>query len=200
MTWTPPDDLDVLRSHIAERLVAAVTDRDAGWRTPTFATVGVDGGPRARTVVLRAIDNDRRRLVIYTDRRSAKIREIGVIDRVALSFWDSRANQQLRITGRASVVLPGPEVSAAWDALPVASRLPYLAELAPGAHPTRPEAGWPDNAGDPLTDTDAGRAVFALLAVAWTDWDWLWLGQNGHRRAHWHWGPADDLRGDWVVP
>lgn len=209
MTETPPTNLNTLRSHIADRLADAITNRDAGWRTPTLATIGIDGGPRARTVVLRSVDVLRCRLLIYTDQRSAKMHEIKATDRVALSFWDAHINQQLRLTGRASVVPPGPDVNAAWVALPVASRLPYLVGLPPGHHLTQPDCNQPENRGGrALTpaETDDGRDVFTLLAIVWTAWDWLWVGRSEHRRAQWNWEPADnpqavgDCQGNWVVP
>lgn len=203
MSWIPPDDLEALRGEIAEHLADAVTQSGSGWRTPILATTGLNGGPQARTVVLRSLYHGQRQLTIYTDHRSTKVQEIQSDNRVAMTFWDPSSGQQLRITGHASLIMSGPEVDSAWENLSTASRLPYLAASTPGKPRANAGAGWSDDLIEQhLThaDTEMGRAVFTLLTVSWTTWDWLWLGRNGHRRALWRWGPAGDRQGDWVVP
>jgi len=56
--------LDEIRADAFRLIARGVADRRSPFRTPTLATVGVDGRPRLRTVVLRAFDAAARRIVV----------------------------------------------------------------------------------------------------------------------------------------
>jgi pyridoxamine 5'-phosphate oxidase len=64
--------------------------------------VAPGGRPRSRVVLLRGAD--RRGFVFFTNLESAKGREIGRSDRVALCFHWPRLHVQVRIEGRAAPV------------------------------------------------------------------------------------------------
>ncbi len=100
-------ELQSLLDDIWRGLSRAAVDRRHGWRTPVLATVGADGAPRARTVVLRAVERETRTLRLHTDRRSAKAAEIARNPNVALVFWDARARLQLRTVGIAALLTEG---------------------------------------------------------------------------------------------
>lgn len=189
---TPPDDLGALVSHITARLVRAGDDRDDSWRTPALATVADDGGPSVRTVVLRSVDAQARRLTVYTDGRSRKAAELQERPVAELVFWDDRDRQQLRVRGGVTVAGDGPEVDAAWERLAPETRRTY-GPAAPGA----PVAG---PAGGHAAAGDGNRRAFAILTVGWTRWDWLWLAADGHRRCRVDWSPAGKPSARWIVP
>lgn len=67
-----------------------------------LATVGIDGQPSLRTVLLKGFD--RRGLVFYTNHTSAKAREIAGNPRVALLFQWLPLERQVSITGRAEKI------------------------------------------------------------------------------------------------
>ena len=54
----PPffDDLDASLAHAWRLLTRGVNDRRSGFHTPAIVTVGLDGAPAMRTVVLRHVD------------------------------------------------------------------------------------------------------------------------------------------------
>lgn len=68
----------------------------------TLATVGADGAPSARVVLLK--DFDRRGFVFYTNYESRKGRELDADPRAALVFYWAELDRQIRITGRAERV------------------------------------------------------------------------------------------------
>ena len=171
MTVPPPDDLDALAAHVADRLTAAAETRRGGWRTPVLATTTPDG-PSARVVVLRSIEPPARRLELFTDARSAKVSEIGADPRVALTFWDDGAQEQLRVTGRASAVTDPAVVAARWRAI--------------------------GTTGQALYGGDAAR--FVVIGLSWTAWDWLWIGGEPHRRARYSWDQAGRRGAAWTAP
>ena len=68
----------------------------------TLSTVGADGRPSARVVLLKGIDGDG--LVFYTNYNSRKGREILARPDVALTFWWPPLESQVRFEGRATQV------------------------------------------------------------------------------------------------
>ncbi|HTL69233.1 MAG TPA: pyridoxamine 5'-phosphate oxidase [Lacunisphaera sp.] len=67
-----------------------------------LATVGADGQPSVRTVLLKGFDE--RGLVFYTNFESRKAREIGANPAVALMFAWLPLERQVTVTGRAAKV------------------------------------------------------------------------------------------------
>ena len=65
----------------------------------TLATVGADGRPSARVVLLKGVDAAG--LVFYTNFTSRKGREIEAHPDISLSFWWPQLESQVRFEGRA---------------------------------------------------------------------------------------------------
>ncbi|HYZ89003.1 MAG TPA: pyridoxal 5'-phosphate synthase, partial [Myxococcales bacterium] len=68
----------------------------------TLATVGADGRPSARVVLLKGVDEDG--LVFYTNLDSRKGKEALAQREVALVFWWAPLESQIRFEGRAERV------------------------------------------------------------------------------------------------
>jgi pyridoxamine 5'-phosphate oxidase len=66
----------------------------------TLSTVGADGRPSARVVLLKGVDADG--LVFYTNYTSRKAREIAARPDVSLTFWWPQLESQVRFEGRAA--------------------------------------------------------------------------------------------------
>lgn len=71
----------------------------------TLSTVGADGRPSARVVLLKGADAQG--VVFYTNYQSRKGREIEARPDVALSFWWPQLETQVRFEGRAAKVSAG---------------------------------------------------------------------------------------------
>ena len=112
----------------------------------TLATVGLDGSPQARTVVLRAFDRPAGSLHIYTDVRSAKVAELRASPHAAIHVCDGSVHLQLRLLADVAV-LTGPDVAALWTRVPQGARTAYGSMPAPGLPaPGRPiPRRWPTN-------------------------------------------------------
>jgi hypothetical protein len=156
-------------------LERAIQDRHHEWRTPVLATVGQDGTPNARTVVLRGADAKLQSLQFFTDRRSPKISELINQPAAVLVFWSKRLNWQLRVRVEMAVQTTGLQVDAVWDRLgQSAAAGDYLSIDAPGDElPVGPAA-----------PVDAkGMHHLAILVAKVQEIDWLELRGGGHRRA-----------------
>ncbi|HEX5697633.1 MAG TPA: pyridoxamine 5'-phosphate oxidase family protein, partial [Rhodoferax sp.] len=104
-----------LRQRIWVELQRATQDRHHEWRTPVLATLGSDGTPQARSVVLRHANAQPARLTFYTDERSPKVTEIVANPCVSLVFWSKRLSWQLRVRADMAVQTSGAEVVSAWS-------------------------------------------------------------------------------------
>jgi len=68
----------------------------------TLASVGTDGRPSARVVLLKGVDGGG--FVFYTNTRSRKGRELDANPNVALTFWWPAIGWQVRVEGTAARV------------------------------------------------------------------------------------------------
>lgn len=185
------DDLGETLAEAFRLLARGVADRRHPFHTPTLATIGADGAPRARTLVLRGFEAEARTLRLHTDTRSGKHAELEAEPRCALHAYDAGAQIQLRLTGRARLHRDDWLADAAWAASRPFSRLCYAAPDAPGSPVAAPPAA--PREGD-------GRAHFAAIALVFDALDWLWLDATGHRRARFTWHDGAAPRAEWLAP
>lgn len=178
--------LDTLLVAAWARLQRGVRDKRAAARHVTLATLGRNGWPQARVVVLRGADKAAAVLEVHTDLRSAKAAELWAEPRAMLQAWDPRAHLQIRAEVRAEI-LSGPQVGARWDRVPDGSRMAYGSTPAPG----QPIA-------DALAYTKHPNAQdFAVLQLHVQTFDLVHLGAD-HRRARFE--RADGWAGQWLAP
>jgi len=98
----------------------------------TLSTVGEDGRPSSRVVLLRGYS--REGMVFYTNYQSRKGRELEIHPLACLGFWWPVLERQVRIEGRVE------KVSAATSDAYFASR-PYESQIASAASPQSEEIG-----------------------------------------------------------
>lgn len=193
------DDLDATLAEIWSRLARGAADRRAAMHVVQLATLGADGGPRVRSLVLRGAAASERRLRLHTDRRSPKAAEIAAEPRAEMCAYDPGAKIQIRARGRLALHLHDAEADAAWAASRPGSRVCYRAPFAPGAGIDRPDGGDPGDAAREPDDPEAGRDRFAALTLDVERLDWLYLAARGHRRAAFDW-TGDGWGGRWLAP
>lgn len=185
--------LDEIRADLFGLMARGVADRRSPFRSPTLATIGADGRPRLRTVVLRAFDAGARRITVHSDLRAGKIGEIGADPRVALHVWDDGQQVQVRLNGTAAV-LAGAAARPDWDRLHAGSRASYRVRPTPGTVQADPAAADADRVAE-----EEAFMNFAVMPVELTGMEWLHLGRDGHRRVAFTWtGAAWDAA--WLVP
>ena len=169
-------------SWLAGELTAAVGSARHGLHLLTVATVGTDGQPEARTVVLRHVDPLRREVRFHSDIRSPKLRALRTSPRVALHWYDPALRVQVRVSAVA-VIHHGDTVAAVtWNASQPMSRAIYTTAAAPGdaldAFPAGPSA--------PEADDDTGLGRFAVVSCRFDAVELLSLHAAGHQRVRLH--------------
>lgn len=185
------DDLEATHDEAWGLLVRGAADRRAAFHTPTVATIGLDGRPRLRTVVLRGVDARARALRFHTDARSAKVAELARDDRIAVHFYDPGHKVQIRIEGQARLM---PHDVEAWARSQAMSRICYAQIAAPGTPTDDPVAA------ATVADDTFGIGNFVAVAVAATALEWLYLAHAGHRRALFKYEASQLVRRTWLAP
>ena len=182
---------DVL-TESAALLAEGAADPASLWHNPTLVTLGADGTPQARIVVLRRFDLASRQIETHTDARSAKYAELQAHPAASLHGWDGARRVQLRLTGDVALHTGGRVADAAWAALRPQSRATYRVVPGPGTVLRAPDA-----IGE--IDEDAARAVFCVLRLTFGTLEYLRLGQGSHRRARFGWA-GERRTAMWLVP
>ena len=163
--------LPAIEAAVWQQLALAPTDKQHAWRDSVLATVD-DGMADARTVILREVDAGQKQLVIFSDDRAAKVRQLRLNPRATLVMWSPTLSWQLRCRVRLSIENSGLAVSSRWERLKLSpAAQDYLSPLPPGT---------------PLDATPAAqfeRACFAVITASVESIDWLELHREGHRRA-----------------
>lgn len=153
----------------------------------TFALANIqDGLPEVRTVVLRKVERQNRYLYAHTDVRSPKARQLASDEKVALLFYDAVRKIQLRIKAHVMLHADGSLFDQAWEQSRLSSRKCYLSEKAPGTRLGMGGDSIPPHlqGKDPEWDkSETGRPNFLLMQFEVKEIDWLFLHNQGHRRA-----------------
>ena len=90
-----------------------------------------NGRPTQRTVVLRKTLKDQS-LVIYTDKRTQKIKQLQKSSHFSALFYDTKKLLQIRIEGKAELITDTTQIETYWHTVQAASRKDYTTSLAPG--------------------------------------------------------------------
>jgi pyridoxamine 5'-phosphate oxidase len=178
------DTLPLLHQACWLELGLAVTQRGHAFREMALATVDGDSAD-LRTVLLREVQADERRLLFFTDARSAKVRQLQARPAATLMVWCARLGWQLRLRVQLTVETSGLAVSSRWARLKMTpAAQDYLSPLPPGTP-----------VGQTLPER-ASRTHFAVVSAQVQAIDWLELHADGHRRASFDAAG----QGQWLVP
>jgi pyridoxamine 5'-phosphate oxidase len=189
------DDLALTLEEAWASLDRGVRNRRSPFHTPAVATLGLDGRPRVRTVVLRGADSSERFLRFHTDIRGEKVAEIRRDDRVALHAYDPRAKFQVRVEGRANIHADDALADSAWDVSKLMSRACYGTQPKPGVALEHADSFVLPGDEEEIS---AGRENFSVVLIRVESIETLYLDHAGHRRARFELGDMLDAR--WLTP
>ena len=189
--------LEDILAHLESLLTDAVTNRHNAFHTPVLLSIGLDGRPRGRTVVMRSFDASHRQVRCHTDIRSDKAAEIAKDARIGWVFYDPASKWQVRLQGRAVLHHRDDQAQAAWQQSKRMSQICYGTNPAPGTViagadqfvlPQEPAA------------IAAGEAHFSALICTYDEMEALWLGHKGHRRMRYRWMEGGEIQSEWLAP
>ena len=155
--------------------------REAHNRYLQLATVRGDGSPAVRTLVFRAFDEERARLDMVTDTRSAKADEIDGERRAEIAWYFTHTREQFRLRGDLRLLdqaATDQELRGTlWAALSDAARSQFF-----WPHPGRPIKAAAENPGVESSTAGGPPASFAALCLHVTSVDHLQLRGDPQRR------------------
>lgn len=187
-------DLDSALETAWNILADGVKNRRAPAHTPTLATIGTNGAPRLRTVVLRGFEKSLQHVRFHTDRRSGKAAELRADPRAGLHVYDPQRKVQLQIGGQVALHMDDSLADAAWQKTQPMSRICYQVTRAPGTAIANPLDAVQD-----ASLNDGGSANFLVATLQIETLEWLFLDARGHRRARFI-RDGDAWPGTWLVP
>jgi len=170
---------------ITASLKQAVASGRHGWHLLTVASIGVDGFPEARVVVLRGFDPIARRLAFHTDWRSPKVGELTKNPQLSLVSYDPGTRWQLRIRATASVHHLDEPARTAWQNAQPMSRIAYALPQSPSSE--LGDAAWAENPPIPDLMDEVAFANFCLIECEYDQLEVLELRKSGNRRARLEW-------------
>lgn len=186
-----------IQTDIAERLGAAVKNRNLPMHSPVVATADAD----ARVMVLRAFDAGAWTLRFHTDLRSPKCGVIGTGAPVGVLFYDKPEKVQIRVHGVGRIEHDTPLADAAWEESTNFAKRCYLGD-GPGVASVDATSGLPEWAkGIQPTDEQVApaRDNFAILLIELHELDWFHLANSGHIRAQFS-REIESWEGRWASP
>jgi pyridoxamine 5'-phosphate oxidase len=170
---------------------AAPENAQAPFRYPVLSTVGRDGGPNGRVLVLRTADPVTWQATLHTDNRAEKVAELAANGGAMLVFYDHMASLQLRLKGTIGRNTDKAALAGIWAELPISNRPNYRA--------SQPTGSVISAAGDGIapSGTLSGFENFEILTFSAETADILQLARSGNRRYR-----LDVLSGagTWLVP
>ncbi len=157
--------------------------RGAYWN-PTL----ISGQQEARTVVLRSLEKDEEsqcpQLIIHTDIRSQKWKELQENPKVTLHFYCPKRKWQMRIKGLATLHHHDPEAQIEWRRLSSNSQQIYTLKHPPGNEVVSPQEGYT------FTQNKDEALNFGVINIAPLTLESLQLShpmrESLHIRALWH--------------
>lgn len=162
--------LDTILTQIWTYLHAAMLDDAAPFKTIQVATIGLDGCPNVRTVLLRYASERDNVIRFHTDMRSPKIAELTRQSHIALVGVAPQLKLQLRVFGEARILREGQTRVDAWNSSPDRSLIAYRTSVSPGVPIATPKDAF---GGAHARGADEGLAHFCVVEVRPHHFDWL---------------------------
>ena len=197
------NDLNFVLLEIQRVISQGAINRKVSAHHPVVATIDENGWPSQRVMILRECNWPQSALRFHTDLRSDKITHIAEQSNASALIYDAAAKLQIRLSGRLSL---GTEKAAeqAWNASTEFARRCYMTQSAPGSTSNAPVSGlpgWIEGKQPTLDMLKDARENFAILRFEFNRIDWLYLANNGHRRAKFTRNmQSHEWNGNWLIP
>jgi pyridoxamine 5'-phosphate oxidase len=195
------NDIDKIYDEIWSRLKIGKKDRNSEFHQCYVASSG-NNFPSIRTVVLRHLDKELLTIGFHTDIRSNKINEIKHNSNLTVLLYDHIGKIQIKINGIALINHKNANTEAIWSKIRDFSKKCYLVQHAPGTNSSEATSGYPEHYENTLPspqELELGYENFSHVSISIKVIEWLYLHQNGHRRARFT-IDSDHIDKQWIAP
>ena len=195
-------NLNSLEADIWQKLSAGCSSYKNPLHNVAVANVN-EHGVNMRTVVLRKVWVNDKKLAFHTDIRSGKWSELEQQNNISWLFYDAASRLQIRLSGRAILHQNDSIANDAWEASSMSSRKIYMGEDGPSTISPIPVSGLPAafESNDPTPqESEIGRKNFGIVVADIVWMEWVWLNSKGHRRAGFNYAADKSFTANWLVP
>jgi 3-hydroxyisobutyrate dehydrogenase len=156
-----------------------------------------------RTVILRRVDSQAKKLFFHTDYRSLKVASIQDTGMLSWLFYDQTQRTQIRLSGPTIVHHKDEYCKTHWDKTPHHSRRSYMFHKAPSTPLTSEDYGMSDKLitfNYTLEESEIGFNHFAVVEtnVEWLEW--YFTHHTGNKRAEFNFKNANLTNASWLMP
>lgn len=187
MLFNSSDAPSQIWQNVLHELHRGALDPKHPFRFLTLATSGVQF-PQVRTVVLRQL-SPAMEFLVYTDVRTAKVKDLLETPRVSLLFYHPKKQVQIRVKALATLHVANALAQEQWKRVSEKRQSEYKSGLAPGTRIETPDLGW---------EVDPENAHFSVLKFSPLSIEVLQLAREGHLRMQFE--LASGWNGTWLVP
>lgn len=189
-------ELTQILAHIDSSLTEAVGNRKHSWHTLVLA----DKSAQARMLVIRGCGGNN--IFFHTHAKSQKVINFQKDDRASVLAYAPDLKQQVRFTGKVSLLHNDPGSEDKWQKLSISARRCYLTDQ-PGTILSEAGSGYHkkfDYADQLLLhESDYAAENFLRIKFCYHKIDFLHLAAHGHIRAKFLF-LEDGWQGSWVAP
>lgn len=189
--------------HVCWQILSdAVKDRNHPMHTVVIGTVA-GALAQMRTVVLRRVDIDARKLYFHTDIRSAKVEQIRATGQLSWLAYDPSRRSQLRLSGP-TILHHGDELARLhWEKTQHFSRRCYLLPDGP-SKPLMQDVAVADERLSSFSyskeESEAGFDHFVVVETQVDALEWYYTYSRGNRRALFSYHQGNLVNSTWLTP
>ena len=183
-------------------LVEGATNRKSALHQAVISTAK-DNLAFMRTVVLRRVDADTRKVYLHTDMRSKKMEDIERNGHLSWLVYDQSLRSQIRLSGKTIVHHLDDLCTEQWSKTGHHSRRYYMTDQPPSRELEQPSTGLNDalTAFDyTLEESEVGFQHFVVVETC-IDWmEWYYTHSKGNRRAGFTYENGSLSNATWLMP
>ncbi len=195
-------DLVAVESRCWQMLSDAVGDRKHPMRTMVVGSVS-GSMAQIRTIVLRKVEPEERKIYFHTDIRSSKIDDIQATSQLSWLAYDPAQRTQIRLCG-STILHHGDAIAQAqWNLTQHHSRRNYLLPEGSGKKHSEDFKIRHDKLSDfsyTLEESEAGFKNFVVVETTVEKLDWYYAHHTGNRRAGFTYDNGSLIQADWLTP
>lgn len=195
-------DLPFVESLCWKMLEEGATNRKSAMHQAVISTAK-DNLAFMRTVVLRRVDADARRIYLHTDNRSKKMDDIERNGHLSWLVYDQTLRTQIRLSGKTIVHHLDGLCAEQWGKTGHHSRRYYMTDQPPTTELEQPSTGLNSalTAFDyTLEESEMGFQNFVVVETC-IDWmEWYYTHSKGNRRAKFSYKENSLMGMSWLMP
>lgn len=195
-------DLVAVESRCWQMLSDAVSDRKHPMRTMVVGSVS-SSMAQIRTIVLRKVEKETRKIYFHTDLRSSKIDDIQATGQLSWLAYDPAQRTQIRLCGATILHHGDAFAQTQWNLTQHHSRRNYLLPEGPGKKHSADFTSVAHQLSDfsyTLEESEAGFQNFVVVETTVEKLDWYYAHHTGNRRAGFTYDNGLLIQADWLTP